>query len=312
MRLALLGLALAAACGSPKQAPPAPADCGHAWRLETESLGVVTVASAGRVRLDFDGKQMFGSDSREWLACMPTCPGGAAEPVCIPYHFKLSISGETDKSCTRSDADGGEWKGRPSRLARFACPSGTIELRWVPSLAPVRDALLAVGAIAPASALTGFDGLVVEMKLGAETVFAIGDVRDAACADLVPPGGHRMVDRAADFAAMRQMAPGLERTFQAATAEAARQLSDSILAEGRAAALTALGRRCLGERPSYDPAEVQTCLAAHPEIPVQQVTGDAILEVANRRAPEQAAIMTQAIRTHVDQPLCARFAPKSP
>jgi hypothetical protein len=340
MRAALIcALLVLAACGSKKDAtqragaagqpaaracgPDDPAACFDAarakcaaaappWRIETVAMGTVTASPAGLARLDFGGKQMFGTDAKEWLACLPVCPGGAPGAVCLPYHFSLSVSGETDAQCTRADTDAEPWHGRPSKLLTFTCPSATISMRLVPSLAPARDALRAVGAIEERSALMQLDGLVVEMKLGAEPVFEIADAAPAACSAFDLPADARRIDTPNDFAAMRAMAPELENNVQRATDETSRSLASSILDEGRTAALAALGRKCLGPRDHYDANEVHDCVVKHPELPVQQITGDAIAEVAARRAPEHAGIMIDALRTHVDEPLCRRFSPASP
>jgi hypothetical protein len=280
-----------------------------AYRLATGNLGTVTVSAVGLLRLDFGGKQMFGVDGHDWLACMPTCPGGAATPVCIPYHFKLTISGEVEPACAAQPTEPTTWHDRPAQRLRWSCPSATIEMLLVPELVPARDALLEVGAIASRSRLAQLDGLVVQMKVGTEVVFDIGSVDQVPCRELEIPAGHRRVDKASDFAAMRELAPEAEQNFRAATSEGGKRLSASILAEGQAHAVELLGRRCLGERAQFDAAAVQACLAKHPEIPVQQVVGNAVMAVANRRANEQIRVMTDAIRTHVDEPLCRRFAP---
>lgn len=294
---ALLILLLIAGCAStaPAPAPPPPAptsapvveaSCDDArgiecferrrasctpdtksWRLGFVLLGShhdIYVSRLGMIRTEAPEATLYSHDGETWLACLDACPPGSRRQACIPYLAETSVSADPPEGCSVEEQDGLAWHGHPTRMTRWTCSDGrSVTLTAVPALADVRDALVEVGFIEEGSGLASRDGLVVAVNVDdMPQFFEIRSFEEVGCSVWDYPDGYAMYADPERFARLSEIATPLRQaidgSLKAQSSELERVVNEALIAE--------IGRRCLGDRPSYAEAEVQACIKERPDL----------------------------------------------
>jgi hypothetical protein len=171
------------------------------WKLDVElpimPVDTVYVSTTGLTRSDMGTTQQYSVDSTVWIACTE-CDGAR---TCHPTPFKMTFRSLKDESsiCKRESRPGEPWHGRDTVIDHLTCGSIEVDLIVVPSLAPVREALRAVGMIPDDDPEPSEGGLVVGGAFGGQEFAIFGDVVEASCADLELPAGARNVSDADAF-----------------------------------------------------------------------------------------------------------------
>jgi hypothetical protein len=286
-----------------------------AWRFDLAMLGepfaTVHVSELGLLRLDHRSRRMFGTGGELWLSCMDGCDGGAA--ACFPYRMPTTLGFAMDETCERQTVAGEPWHGRDSRVLRVTCSDGAGEVRYVPSLEPIRAALGAAGMIDESDALAALEGLPVSMELDGEPLFSIGALAEVGCPVFDYPEGHAVFGAPADFDELQRVLPMLDLQFQERAKARVNQMLEQMFDEVAPQLLEQIGTMCIGERAAYDADEVEDCLAERPELrePAQALVSDAtapLLEVAGRRIKLAYDLVEEVF----DVPLCRHFTAADP
>lgn len=253
------------ACFERRRASCTPAS--KSWRLGFVLMGNhhdMYVSSLGMIRTETPHTTLYSHDGDTWLACIDGCPPGSRSRACIPYLAETSVSADPPEGCEVEERDGLAWHGHATRLTRWSCPDGrSVTLTAVPALAEVRDALVGVGFIEEGSALATRDGLVVAVAVDdMPQFFEIRAFEAVGCSVWDYPDGYAVYGDAERFARLAEIAGPLrhavDASLKAQAAELERVVNEALIAE--------IGRRCLGERPSYTEAEVQACVAERPDL----------------------------------------------
>jgi hypothetical protein len=291
------------------------ANCSEAWRFRAPTLSAeVFVTDAGVARMDMMGRSLFGVDAELWLACFPACPGTNLERLCIPYHVPTSFSFNTDETCSTSTKSGEPWEGWPSQITSVKCENGSHgQLRHIPSLVGVRDALVAVQVIDPDDELAKLDGFTVEMSLGGETLFSFEDLGRADCSVFEYPADYEVYGRPSHFREFREILPRLNSELHVHGERLLNEMLQRMLGEIEHLVMDRLGRLCLGERDTYEAKEVEECFESKPELVreaegiVGELTGPLIAAV-RREVEGGQGEAGQLVERYIDAPLCEHFA----
>ena len=273
-----------------------------------EPFSEIHVSSAGLVRVDLQNKTLLGIDSKSWMACMASCGATDLGSACVPYSFPASLSFASEASCTLEVLSGEPWHGRETKVTRASCGGSSAEIRWVPSLRVVRDALVAVGFIAPSDGLATLDGFAISLEAEGREIFSIDSIDDAPCASFSYPAGYRVFGERKHFEELRRILPALTQAYTAAAKGLVEKAMQEAMAEAKVRMTSTLGEQCLGKRERYDDAEVEACLRARPEMQAKaQGLMKAAMEPLIRLMQSAAGPVMKLVETEVDKPLCEHF-----
>lgn len=186
---------------------------GKVWRIELSSMvgqglssifGKIHVSSTGLVRMELPDRDHFSVDASMALTCSDAC--GPGTRVCFPtaYKVKLSVIDGVD-DCTHELSPAEPWQGRSSHWAQLSCKGLSVDVRVVPSLRGVRDALLTSGLMPRDDPGADLDGLVVGVRYDGAEVDFLSDVVEEDCGAVALPAGHDLHASLADFEALDAM-----------------------------------------------------------------------------------------------------------
>jgi hypothetical protein len=179
---------------------------GEVWKVRLGEkfhaiFGTMRVSPMGFTRLEQPGRDLFGVDGELWTACVPRC--GEVQDVCFPFRMDVTVrifEGLDDCKITTAPAD--PWHGHDSVTARFECNLATIEVRAVPALVAVRDAMRSGGLLDEDDPALDLDALVVSLTHEGTTFDFIEEVVAEPCAAIAAPVRHQRHASLADFEAL--------------------------------------------------------------------------------------------------------------
>ncbi|HUH02804.1 MAG TPA: hypothetical protein VML75_12485 [Kofleriaceae bacterium] len=286
------------------------AECtDQAWQLEFDRPPSLYVTAQGLARMDRLNMMLLSTNTSEWLACIEECPGTGTRNVCIPFVLSVSFDlvDRRGESCEQAERDVHPWSGQPTRSRVRDCPGELAEITYVPSLAPVQQALIASGAVTKGSPLD-IDGLVVSLTVGGAPSLTIDNVGEAACSVFDLPAGYTLVRGAQAFERARVLQPELESQFNDAQRVINRE-RDAALAGARARIQDDVRKVC--QENGYDVDRDESFGGCTYELEAARaMIQKAISEELERVSAEIEPKIDAALKEHLIEPLCREFAAK--
>lgn len=163
------------------------------WRVESDRFaalfGTIHVSTSGFTRLDLPERDLYGVDGTIWQSCVSGC--GGLRGACVPYPFRIHVGSlKWADDCTFTNAPAQPWHGYASETLHAVCKTTSLDLRLVPALEPVRDALIASGMWDQGAPTNAFHGLVVGVRLPTDEYDLFTDIAEEDCDALALPEGY--------------------------------------------------------------------------------------------------------------------------
>jgi hypothetical protein len=175
------------------------------WRIELNPkmaamFGTLHVSSTGFARIELPGRNLYGIDGHVWLDCYPGCD--ACVPV--PWSFVLrTLKGLAD--CEFSAVPAEPWQDHRSETVHTSCRGISFDLRLVPDLVALRDALLTANLLDARDDTSDLDGLVVGVGMSDVEFETYAAITEETCDALDLPSGAETRASVDDYEAMSEL-----------------------------------------------------------------------------------------------------------
>lgn len=283
------------------------------WRVSIamgrQDASYLYLSTAGILRFDYRGKRMYGAGGNVWLSCTEQCPHSEIGSICVPSVYVTGVSASLgDQDCGMEIVDDAAWHGRASKRARVTCSGLRMEVRYVPDLVRLRDAMVAVEMIAADDLLARVDGLPISLKIGNNEFFRLDEPTAADCSAFTYPD-YTIHDSPEDFAALETVYPPLEQNFQQMISSLTKQRQERAREKATQQTMKELARQCFGDDRNYDESALDECLQSRPDLQetvarmMNAYTSELFKEIVADMEP-----LLEIMEREVEKPLCEYYA----